>query len=162
MERVWGPFHLRRLTVALLSMVCVLSLTHIPQAALPRALQHSFFDKFEHLAAYGAVALFFILSLRKPVHLLPLLGVLLALALIGAVDEMTQPLVNRQASMVDYMADLIGISAVGVMALVKRHRAPGVSSMGGAWRPAAAGSWRHRRAGRPGSANRATGRNRFV
>jgi len=113
-------FHPRRLTVALLSMACVLSLTHIPQAALPRVLQHTLFDKFEHLAAYGIVALLFVLSLRSPVRPLPLLGILLALALIGALDEITQPLVNRQASIMDYMADVIGIALASVFALLRR------------------------------------------
>jgi VanZ family protein len=120
---VWGPFHPRRLTIALLSMACVLSLTHIPQAALPRALQHTLFDKFEHFAAYGAVALLFVFSLRRPLRSWLLLGVLLALALIGAVDEITQPFVNRQASIEDYAADVVGIAFASVFALFRRlHR----------------------------------------
>ncbi len=120
--RVWGAFHPRRLTVALLSMACVISLTHIPQAALPRALQHTLFDKFEHFAAYGAVALLFVFSLRRPLRSWLLLGVLLALALIGALDEITQPFVNRQASIEDYTADLAGIALASVFALLRRPR----------------------------------------
>ncbi len=104
-------------------MVCVLFLTHIPQAALPRALQHTLFDKFEHFAAYGVVALLFVFSLRKPLRSGLLLGVLLALALTGALDEITQPFVNRQASLVDYTADLAGIAFASVFALFRRpHR----------------------------------------
>ncbi len=104
----------------MLSTACVLFLTHIPQTALPRALQHTLFDKFEHFAAYGAVALLFVFSLRRPLRLWPLLGVLLALALIGALDEITQPFVNRQASIEDYTADLAGIAFASVFALFRR------------------------------------------
>ena len=43
------------------------------------------------------------------------------LAVIGILDELTQPLVNRYASVGDYAADLIGILLACPILLVKRR-----------------------------------------
>lgn len=108
------------MTVALLSTACLLTLTHIPNAALPRVLQWNLVDKIEHAAAYGLIAILFLCSLRRPVRPLFLLIVFAALAVVGALDEITQPLVNRYASFGDYASDLIGIVGACAIFLVGR------------------------------------------
>ncbi len=113
-------FHPPWVIVALLSMVAVIGLTHIPQDVLSRVLHANPYDKVEHVAAYGMVAAFLFLSLRRPVPPVLLLAVFAVLALIGALDEMTQPLVNRQASFVDYGADLVGVALAGSVLPVRR------------------------------------------
>lgn len=106
--------------MALLSMMGVITLTHIPQDILSRVLRADPFDKIEHVVAYGVVAVFLFLSLRRPVPGWLFLAVLAALAVIGVLDEMTQPLVNRQASIIDYAADLVGVALACSVLLVRR------------------------------------------
>ena len=101
----------------------VLILTHIPQQYMPKPREGSYLDKIEHILAYGAVTLLFLLSLRWPSRPVVLLVILLGLAAVGAVDELTQPWVNRIASVEDFAADLAGIVVVTVVfLLVKRRR----------------------------------------
>ncbi len=113
-------FHMRWMAVALSSTACLLTLTHIPNDALPKVLQRNLLDKIEHAAAYGLIAILFLCSLRRPVRPLLLLTVLAVLAVVGALDEITQPLVNRHASLADYVSDLVGIAAACVIFLVRR------------------------------------------
>jgi VanZ family protein len=101
-------------------MVIVIGLTHIPQEVLSRVFRANPFDKVEHIVAYGVVAAFLFLSLRRPVHPVLFLAVLAALAVVGALDETTQPLVNRQASIIDYGADLVGVALASSVLLVRR------------------------------------------
>ena len=106
--------------VALLSLVIVLTLTHIPQDALPKALQRNLLDKFEHVGAYGMITAFAILSLKRPVRVPLLLMILGSLGVIGVLDELTQPFFNRSASAGDYAADLVGMTMACVIVLVGR------------------------------------------
>ena len=127
-EGAWKScFRPRWLKLSLLVAVVVLGLTHIPGERMPRALQVHYLDKAEHIAAYGLIAGFFLLSLKRPVRPAVLLIGLALLAALGALDEMTQPLVNRIASLADYTCDLIGVAIPGVVLLVgriSRFRAP--------------------------------------
>jgi VanZ family protein len=91
-------------------------------------LQAHYLDKVEHVAAYGLITGFFLLSLKRPARpegalrfraAVPLVG-LAALAALGVLDEMTQPLVNRVASVADYACDLIGVAIPSVVFLVGR------------------------------------------
>jgi VanZ family protein len=114
-------FHRGWLAASLLCLVSVLTLTHIPQAAMPEFLQADMLDKVEHILAYGAIATLFLLAVPNRGRLaLPVIG-LLALAGIGILDEITQPLVNRYASVGDYAADVTGILLAGLIFLVKRR-----------------------------------------
>jgi VanZ family protein len=106
--------------LTLLITVCVLGLTHIPGQDVPQFLQVGDLDKVEHMGAYGLIAGSFLLSLKKPVRPALLLIGLAALAGIGALDEATQPLVNRTADIMDYASDLIGIAIACVVFLVGR------------------------------------------
>lgn len=114
--------------VALLSTVFVLTLTHLPHDVLPEALQQSLLDKVEHVMAYGMLMVCFALAFRQPVRPLSLMTAALALAVIGAFDEVTQPLFNRYASVADYASDLVGIAAVCGIFLVRRR--PGLHTAG--------------------------------
>lgn len=108
----------RRMWLTLLVTGCVLGLTHIPGQAIPPVLQDIALDKVEHIVAYGLIAGSFLLSLRRPVRPAVLLLGLAALALLGALDEVTQPLVNRTADIGDYLSDLIGLAVSCVVFLV--------------------------------------------
>jgi len=108
-------FHRRWLITSLLSLAVVLLLTHIPQDAMPRVLQKHMLDKAEHVGAYGLIAIFFLLSLPKPVRIAPVAAGLLLLAGVGILDETTQPFVNRIASVGDYVSNLIGIGLACVV-----------------------------------------------
>jgi VanZ family protein len=110
-EGVWRScFHPRWLLLTLLAAGIVLGLTHIPGERMPRALQVHYLDKAEHVVAYGVIAGFFLLSLKRPIRPAVLLIGLVVLAVLGILDETTQPLVNRFASVSDYACDLIGIA----------------------------------------------------
>lgn len=95
----------------------VLGLTHIPGPAIPPMLQHITSDKVEHIVAYGLIAGSFLLSLKRPVRPAVLLLGLTALAALGALDEVTQPLVHRTADIRDYFSDLTGVAAAGAVFL---------------------------------------------
>jgi hypothetical protein len=113
-------FRPRWMFLTLLVASCVLILTHIPPEDIPPILQVHIPDKVEHLVAYGLIAGFFLLSLKRPVRLALLLIGLAALAVIGALDETTQPLVNRTCDLWDYVADLTGIALACVILLVAK------------------------------------------
>ncbi|MCL5280721.1 MAG: VanZ family protein [Planctomycetes bacterium] len=113
-------FRPRWMLLTLLAAGTVLGLTHIPGEDMPRVLQVHYLDKAEHVAAYGLIAGFFLLSLQRPVRPAVLLIGLATLATLGALDEMTQPLVHRIASIWDYACDLIGIALVSMVFLVGR------------------------------------------
>lgn len=105
-------FNLKWLTIAILFTAIVVLFTHIPQEIMPERLQISGLDKIEHFVAYGAITLLFVLSLRDRFSLLSAAALFFAISALGAVDELTQPFVNRTASPFDWLADIIGISVV--------------------------------------------------
>lgn len=118
-EGTWKScFWPRWMLLTLLVAGCVLGLTHIPGPAIPRALQNVAPDKVEHIVAYGLIAGSFLLSLKRPVRPAVLLLGVAALALLGALDEVTQPLVNRTADIGDYLSDLIGLAVSCTVFLV--------------------------------------------
>ena len=119
--RMPSRFHRKWLIASVLCTIFVLMLTHIPNDALPRILQKNLLDKVEHVLAYGAIATLFVLSVPNTSSLGFLVIGLAVLAGIGILDETTQPLVNRYASLGDYGADLVGIVLAGLIFLVKRR-----------------------------------------
>ena len=132
MRSVFRP---RGLVLAISGLLGVLIVTHIPQEYMSRMPKGSYIDKVEHMLAYGGITLLFLLSLRWPVRPPVLILLLLSLAAVGALDEVTQPWVNRIASTADFVADLIGIVIVtAVFLLVVRCR----KQTGGQARPAVA------------------------
>ncbi len=94
-------FNLKWLTIATLFTTTIVLITHIPQEIMPERLQISGLDKIEHIVAYGAITFSFILSLKARPSLLSAVILFFAISVLGAVDELTQPLVNRVASPID-------------------------------------------------------------
>ncbi len=102
-------FNIKSLTTAILFMAAVLIFTHLPQETMPSPLQKDGVDKLQHVLAYGVITFLFILSLKSSPSLLSALFLFFAISAVGIVDEATQSLVNRTASVNDWLADIIGI-----------------------------------------------------
>jgi len=67
-------------------------------------------DKLAHALVYGAITFLFILSIRTSPTLLSASLLFFAIFAVGTVDELTQPFVNRTASLTDWLADIAGTS----------------------------------------------------
>lgn len=83
--------------------------THIPIERLP--LNRGSADKLAHVAAFAALALLLAVAWRLSTGRLParhLPWLWLIVVLYGAIEEITQPLVNRMASPIDWLADALG------------------------------------------------------
>ncbi len=115
-RRLW----LRRLLV--LTWVGALVATHLPAERLP---EFHTSDKILHTVGYAVLAAVFWMTLLA--HGSPfgrrVLIVGGVLALYGALDEITQPLVNRYAAVDDWCFDVIGVAiALTVAEAVLRTR----------------------------------------
>ena len=115
-------FDIKWLILAVTFTAIVLLFTHIPQESIPPQLLESGLDKLYHVVAYGVMTLLFILSLKNSPSLLSSLLVFFAILAIGIVDEVTQPLVNRQASYADLAADAVSIGTVLLLSAVFKCR----------------------------------------
>jgi VanZ family protein len=104
--------------------LCIFTATHSPQATLP---QTHLGDKAEHFIAYGLLALLMTAWLRytRP-QLRGATWIVLAVCVAyAAIDETTQPIVNRFADMRDFLADAIGASVGTLIGMVLfRSRKP--------------------------------------
>ncbi len=92
--------------------------THLPPAATPLPARVA--DKIMHVAAYAGLS--FLLSTVWQLaggHLAwrQLKWVWLTVVVYGMVDELTQPYVRRDASILDWLADAAG-AALGIVAFV--------------------------------------------
>ncbi len=87
--------------------------THIPR--VPTALQMPGADKWQHTAAYAGLAFLLVAlrSLRRPLTWWVALGVAGVAILYGALDELTQIPVGRDAEFFDWVADSLG-AAIGI------------------------------------------------
>ncbi len=102
-------FNIKSLTTAILFTAAALVFTHLPQETMPSPSQKDGFDKLQHVLAYGVITFLFLISLRTSPTMLSALLLFLVVSAIGAFDELTQPLVNRTASIADLVADIVGI-----------------------------------------------------
>lgn len=84
-------------------------------------------DKLVHALAYGLIAASFLGAVKRQAGWKLRFIVLLGIVALGLVDEMTQPLVDRQASVGDFAADVVGILAVTVLWLPWSLRNPEIS-----------------------------------
>jgi len=89
--------------------VILVFVTHLPQEIIPDRLEVSGLDKLEHVVAYGVITLLFILSVKNSFSLFSAVILFFSISAFGAIDELTQPFVNRVASPIDWLADIIGI-----------------------------------------------------
>lgn len=115
-------FNIKWLIIAVIFTAVVVLLSHIPEEAMPFQLQVTGLDKLAHALAYGAITLLFILSLRTSPTMLSASLLFVAILAVGAIDELTQPLVNRTASLADCLANLVGVS--GVLLFFLRFKRP--------------------------------------
>jgi len=115
-------FNIKWLVLAVTFTALVLLITHIPKEVMPSQLQENSHDKLHHVVVYGAITFLFILSLKSSPSMLSTLLVFFALLAIGIVDEITQPLVNREASLTDLAANVIGIVTVLLFSVVNKSR----------------------------------------
>jgi len=122
------PLHRhRRLLAILLSVLWVGAFvaTHIPKAHMPAGIHAS--DKTLHAVGYFVLATMLLLvciSRGRP-RWTRILLTLALLAAYGAVDEITQPLVNRVAAFGDWLADVGGAAGAVLvieLALTARRR----------------------------------------
>jgi hypothetical protein len=104
-----GSVQFKRLIPAFACTVGVLTLTHIPLDCVPEEIAIGGLDKVIHAAAYGAIMLSFLSAMEVRPRWWLLLVFVLAVMMVGAADELTQPLVNRHCSFWDFIADLTGI-----------------------------------------------------
>ena len=112
MVNIKNVFYTKWLIVAVVFTAIVVFITHLPQEVLPNQPQLNGLDKLQHVVAYGVITFLFILSLKTPCSLLSASLLFIAVLTLGAIDELTQPLVNRTASFADLLADVIGFVAV--------------------------------------------------
>jgi VanZ family protein len=123
MRRIRLLFDGKWLAATVAAALAVVGATHIPQEMMPKELQVRMLDKVEHVVAYGTIAFFLLMSFRRPPGFKAMATILLASALMGAVDEVTQPLVRRIASPMDWAADLIGVAmACGLFLFFRFYR----------------------------------------
>jgi VanZ family protein len=103
------PWRYRKLALVtcIATWIGAFAATHVPADELP-SFQTT--DKTLHLIGYAGLSTAFWLTLRAygQARLRRALLVVLVLAGYGALDEATQPLVNRYASVVDWQFNCIG------------------------------------------------------
>jgi VanZ family protein len=101
--------------------------THVPHP--PHALESDGADKWMHFGAYlGLVVLLSaVLTVRRPANAFLIIKIVALVAVVGAFDEITQPLVGRDCELLDWVADvtgaLLGSSVVVGLSLARRRRA---------------------------------------
>jgi len=120
MIKIKNFFNIRRFVIAVIFTGAVLVLTHIPQEAILSRLQVSGLDKLAHALAYGAITLLFVLLLRTSPTLLLTSLLFFAILALGTLDEVTQPFVNRTASLSNWLAEIVGVMSVLFFFHVKR------------------------------------------
>jgi VanZ family protein len=101
--------------------VALAVVTHLPPTRMPPTRVS---DKLAHFVVYALLAVLLWLA-SGPAHSLwrKAGGVLAIIAVYGAVDELTQPLVGRYCMLDDWLANLAGgAAAVAVMAMIRRRR----------------------------------------
>ena len=107
-------FKIPWLIAALGTLSVILALTHLPQSVAVRQLNVTSFDKILHLVAYCLLGYMLLRAIRLRSKFISLLIVLVLIAVIGALDESTQPLVQRTASVADWFADCGGVCIAGL------------------------------------------------
>ena len=102
------------LIAALGTLFVIVVGTHLPESAVTRQLNVTSFDKILHVGAYGLLGYMLLRAVSVRSKLVSLLIVLGLIAVIGALDEFTQPIVHRTASVADWLADCGGVCIAGL------------------------------------------------
>ena len=106
MSKLDDYFKTKWLIIAVTFTMTILLFTHIPRKIMPPQLQQWNIDKLYHVVAYGAITFLFILSLKESPSLLCALILFFSIGIVGIIDEITQPFVNRTASISDFTANV--------------------------------------------------------
>ena len=122
MLKLKNYFDIRWLVLAVTFTTTVITLTHIPQKFMPSQIQERGVDKFLHILAYGTITALFIISLKSSLSLFSASFLFFVISVIGIFDEVTQPLVNRQASFSDLLADITGVIVVFLLLLIVKTK----------------------------------------
>jgi VanZ family protein len=96
--------------------------THVPVERVPK--QAATHDKFAHIIAFGLLSAMFATTWELSAGRLNsrhLVRAWFVIALYGAFEEATQPMVGRYASFYDWLADAIG-AAIGIIFFVWARR----------------------------------------
>jgi len=106
----------------------LLYLTHIPNTRVPAWIARFGDDKFKHAVAYGVWACLALGATRGWIvqRGRAVVGVLLAAALVSALDEQTQPWFGRTCSFWDFSASVLGAVMGCSLMLVWEMRRPAV------------------------------------
>jgi VanZ family protein len=111
------------LTAAAVALAVTLVLTHVPQLELPGQTARWGVDKLIHAGAYGAVMLLTLRAMGRVATWPRMLAMAALLAVVGVVDEYTQPLMGRTASVYDWLADVAGLLlGMSIWRIARRHR----------------------------------------
>ena len=102
--------------------------THLPKRNAP-SLHTS--DKILHVVGYAGLSAIFFLTMAAhgiPLKRRILFGCTILLLLYAPLDEITQPLVGRHASVWDWCADAVGVAAIVILdsliTWISRRRIP--------------------------------------
>ena len=100
------------LTACALLWISAFVATHVPVQSVPDLPAD---DAILHAAGYFGLTAVFVLTLaalRRPAARRIIIAVV-TMTVYAALDELTQPLVNRDAAWEDWLADLVGAAAAG-------------------------------------------------
>lgn len=96
---------MRRLGPALGMATAILVASHLPKGILPSFGIHY---RVQHAVAYGLLAALCLAATRGRGGLVGALLAVAAVAVVGALDEATQPVFGRQGNLLDWLTDLGG------------------------------------------------------
>jgi len=121
MAKLKNYFDIKWLVIAVTFTATVFIFTHIPQRLMPSQMQERGADKLLHFLVYGVITFLFIISLKSSLSMFSVFLLFFFILVIGIFDEITQPLVNRQASIADLLADITGVIAVLLLFIGRKH-----------------------------------------
>jgi VanZ family protein len=97
----------------------LLTLTHLPRLGPIPKIPGG--DKTLHFTAYFLAALLLVRAFLQTARWVPMIGFILGLWLLGALDEWTQPYVNRTCDFGDWLADAGGTAVAAFACAVHRR-----------------------------------------
>jgi VanZ family protein len=119
-QALWDRWYLRILPTYWLFLFCM---THLPRAKLPSDIPHT--DWVAHFLAYALLTFLFwrfCEAISRPLSEMYVWKAAALIAIFGIVDECLQPYVGRSASVLDWLADTLGMASVLLFLEWRRRR----------------------------------------